>query len=72
MSIQSIHEKAKENPYIGPRPFGRNLYDQLRFFGRSFETEEILTQILSHSLVLIYAQSGAGKTSILNASVIPE
>src|SRR5215207_1979047 len=72
MAIQSIQEKIKDNPYIGPRPFGRNLYDTLRFFGRRYETEEILTQILSHQLVLIYAPSGAGKTSILNANVIPE
>src|SRR5215204_4986491 len=72
MAIQSIQEKIKDNPYIGPRPFGRTLYDQLRFFGRNYETEEILTLILSHQLVLIYAQSGAGKTSILNANVIPE
>jgi tetratricopeptide (TPR) repeat protein len=70
--MQVDQRKIKENPFIGPRPFGRNLYDQLRFFGRKYETEEILTQILSHQLVLIYAQSGAGKTSILNANVIPE
>lgn len=64
--------KIKKNPFIGPRPFGRNYEDQLLFFGRNYETEEIVTLILSHQLVLIYAQSGTGKTSILNANVIPE
>jgi YVTN family beta-propeller protein len=70
--MQVDQKKIKENPFVGPRPFGRNPDDQLLFFGRSYETEEILTLILSHQLVLIYAQSGTGKTSILNANVIPE
>ena len=35
------------------------------------ETNEILSLIFAHQLVLIYAQSGAGKTSILNAQVTP-
>src|SRR5215470_14653600 len=60
------------DPYIGPRPFGRNREDEDRFFGREQETDEIITLISSHQILLIYAQSGAGKTSILNAQVIPE
>ena len=65
IDIQSLE------PYIGPRSFNRNLKDQKRFFGRDYETEEIVSLISSHKLVLIYAQSGAGKTSIFNAQVIP-
>jgi len=64
----------KENapdPYVGPRPFERNPDDKKRFFGRDKETDEILSLIFSHPIVLIYAQSGAGKTSIFNACVIP-
>ena len=72
MEMQSKQEQVKENPYVGPRPFGRDPEDQNRFFGRNQETEEIVTLIFSHQLVLIYAQSGAGKTSVLNAQVIPE
>ena len=60
IDIQSLE------PYIGPRSFNRNLKDQKRFFGRDYETEEIVSLISSHKLVLIYAQSGAGKTSIFN------
>ena len=59
------------DPYIGPRPFKRDIEDQKRFFGRDDETDEIVSLILGHKLVLIYAQSGAGKTSILNAKVTP-
>jgi YVTN family beta-propeller protein len=59
-------------PFIGPRPFSRTEEDQKRFFGRDNESGEIVSLIASHKLVLIYAQSGAGKTSIFNAKVIPQ
>jgi hypothetical protein len=67
-------ERNKENaldPYVGARPFTRDLDDQKRFFGRDDETDEIISLILSHRLVLIYAPSGAGKTSIFEAQVAP-
>ena len=57
-------------PYIGPRPFGDSLEDQKRFFGRDYEAEEIISLIMAHDTVIIYAQSGAGKTSIINAQII--
>jgi YVTN family beta-propeller protein len=60
------------DPFIGPRPFSRELEDQFRFFGRDDETEEIISLILGHKAILIYAQSGAGKTSIFEAEVVPE
>jgi YVTN family beta-propeller protein len=60
------------NPFIGPVPFSRDELDQKRFFGRDYESEEIISLILGHRLVLIYAQSGAGKTSIINAKIAPE
>jgi hypothetical protein len=66
-----VTEEEQEiiDPFIGPRPFRRE--DQKLFFGRDKETNEILSLIFAHQLVLIYAQSGAGKTSILNAQVTP-
>jgi WD40 repeat protein len=59
------------NPYIGPRPFERRLSDEQRFAGRDREAEEIMAYILGHPVVLVYAQSGAGKTSLFNAQIIP-
>ena len=59
------------NPYVGPRPFERTARDQERFFGRDQETQEIVSLMFSHPLVLIYAQSGAGKTSLFNARIAP-
>jgi hypothetical protein len=49
------------NPYVGPRPFERKERDF--FFGRDLESIQIISLILSNPLVLIYSQSGAGKTS---------
>ncbi|XCN75363.1 MAG: WD40 repeat domain-containing protein [Candidatus Electrothrix aestuarii] len=57
------------NPYIGPRSFTREQRD--RFFGRSREARNLLSLVISERLVLFYAQSGAGKTSLLNTSLIP-
>ena len=57
-------------PYVGPRPFESD--DRDIFFGREREADDLLSLIIAHDVVLIYAQSGAGKTSLLNARLIPE
>lgn len=58
-------------PYVGPRPFERTETDQKRFFGRDDEASELLSRITAHSAVLLYSQSGAGKTSLINAKLTP-
>jgi cytochrome c-type biogenesis protein CcmH/NrfG len=58
-------------PYIGPRPFEREDADKGRFFGRHREARELLSRIIAHSALLLYSQSGAGKTSLINAKLIP-
>lgn len=58
-----------QNPYVGPRPFERD--DQDRFFGRDREANDLLSLIVANRVVVLYAQSGAGKTSLLNAQVAP-
>lgn len=58
-------------PYIGPRPFERDDAEKGRFFGRHREARELLSRIIAHSAVLLYSQSGAGKTSLINAKLIP-
>ena len=59
----------RPNPYVGPRPFGER--DQNNFFGRDDEARQLTGLIIAHRAVLLYAQSGAGKTSLLRAKVIP-
>src|SRR5215831_9923848 len=58
-----------QSPYVGPRPFTTK--DREIFFGRNQEAIELTSLIKAHPEVLLYAQSGAGKTSLLFAQVIP-
>ena len=60
---------ADQTPYVGPRPFGRNEKDL--FFGRDRETRDLCSLVVAHPIVLLYAASGAGKSSLLNAGLIP-
>jgi WD40 repeat protein len=57
------------NPYIGPRAFEEK--DSENFFGRSREIRELASLVIAHRAVLFYAQSGAGKTSLLQAGLLP-
>jgi len=56
-------------PFVGPRPFKRE--DASLFFGRTDEADELLSLVIAEREVLLYAQSGAGKTSLLNAGLRP-
>src|ERR1700680_212097 len=61
---------ADNNPYVGPASFGEN--DRGRFFGRDDEARELSYLLIARPAVLLYAQSGAGKTSLLQAKVVPD
>jgi len=56
-------------PYVGPKPFGTE--DADRFFGRDRESQELAAMVQAHPIVVLYSQSGAGKTSLLNARLVP-
>ncbi|HEV2912298.1 MAG TPA: hypothetical protein VGX92_03180 [Pyrinomonadaceae bacterium] len=62
--------KIGTNPYVGPRPFEKD--EKLLFHGRDGEANELFSLISAHPVVLFYSQSGAGKTSLLNARIVPE
>ena len=59
---------TRPNPYPGPRSFqqGEQLY------GRERETAELLDLLIAERIVLLYSPSGAGKTSLVQAALIPE
>ncbi len=57
--------------YPGTRPFSELREDQQRFFGRGWEGEQLYLRVLSVRLLLQFAKSGLGKTSLLNASLFP-
>ncbi len=60
----------KHNPYVGPRPYKRE--DQENFYGRTREARDLRSLLLAERVVLFYAPSGAGKSSLLNANIIPD
>lgn len=62
-------DSERGNPYVGMRPFEEADGDY--FYGRERESRQLTSLIVAHRVVLFYAQSGAGKTSLLQASVIP-
>lgn len=41
------------------------------FFGRDLEIEEVFSKIVSTRLLIIYGKSGTGKSSLVNAGIIP-
>jgi WD40 repeat protein len=57
------------NPYIGPNPFTTD--NRQYFFGRDEETAILRGLVLVRRATLLFAQSGAGKSSLLNAGLIP-
>jgi hypothetical protein len=60
----------QNNPYVGPRFFEQTEHE--RFFGRDEEIQILAGLALARRAVLFYAQSGAGKSSLLRAGLIPE
>ncbi len=61
--------RARISPFVGPRPFQNE--DSEWFFGREREARELEAIVISKPLVLFYAQSGAGKTSLINTKLVP-
>jgi WD40 repeat protein len=55
------------NPYVGPRPFktGETLY------GRDGELHDLSNLLIAGRIVLLYSPSGAGKSSLVQAGLIP-
>ncbi|MGH8902196.1 MAG: hypothetical protein ACRDYA_11070 [Egibacteraceae bacterium] len=58
----------RANPYVGPRAFERG--EQL--FGRDQEVANLVDLVIAERIVLLYSPSGAGKTSLLRASLAPQ
>ena len=58
---------GRRNPYVGPRAFttGEMLY------GRGRELKSLLNLLIAERIVLLYSPSGAGKTSLIQAALIP-
>ncbi|MBX0331190.1 WD40 repeat domain-containing protein [Oscillochloris sp. ZM17-4] len=55
------------NPYIGARPFRRSE----KIYGRAREARDLLSLLVGDRIVLLNSPSGAGKTSLIQAAIIP-
>ena len=67
--IPSEAYSAPDQPYPGLRPFREN--EQRLFFGRDRQIKEILQRLERSSFAVVIGGSGSGKSSIVNAGVIP-
>ena len=56
-----------DNPYVGPRPFHKG--ELLR--GRDREAQGLADKLMGERIVLLHSPSGAGKTSLIQASLVP-
>jgi len=67
------HEKRKWyefNPYKLLDSYNEN--DKEYFFGRDEDVTELLELVYRHNIVVLFGESGTGKTSVLNAGLIPK
>jgi len=58
------------SPYPGPRPFTAAERD--RFFGRAREVQDLAALVIAQPVSVLHGPSGAGKTSLICAGVVPE
>ena len=68
-AINRDSTSALLNPYPGLRPFAET--EQRLFFGRTYQVGEILQRLERTSFAVVTGGSGSGKSSIVNAGVIP-
>ena len=57
------------NPFVGLRPFRSD--EALLFFGRRQQTMELLTRLHNTHFVAVVGSSGCGKSSLIQAGLIP-
>ncbi|MCK9212235.1 MAG: HEAT repeat domain-containing protein [Ignavibacteriaceae bacterium] len=71
--LKSTREKTNDwkkiNPYKELQAYAES--DKEYFFGRKGEIEELLTKIYKYNIVGLFGESGTGKTSLVNAGLIP-
>ncbi|GGM41477.1 hypothetical protein GCM10012275_10600 [Longimycelium tulufanense] len=66
----SAEATATESPYVGLAAFGTA--DADRFFGRECLVDNLTCQLRSGRFLALFGASGAGKSSLLRAGLIPQ
>lgn len=67
MTEAEASSHASGKPYVGACP----IEPGQPFFGREAETADLISRLVARRIVLLYSPSGAGKTSLIQAGVIP-
>src|SRR3984957_14751638 len=58
-----------ESPWLGLRPFTEGAREY--FFGRDAEVRDIFQRVVHKPLTVLFGRSGLGKTSLLQAALVP-
>ncbi len=59
-----------ERPFLGLKSFEQK--QKAQFGGRDQEVKELFEQVENNPTTVVFGKSGIGKTSVLNAGLIPE
>ena len=59
-----------QKPYKGLQPYEEQ--DSDNFYGRDHEARILMDKILTNKLTLLFAASGVGKSSLLQAGIMPK
>lgn len=62
-------QPATSNPYPGLRPF--STAESSLFFGREEQCDELLSRLATRKLVAVVGSSGGGKSSLVQAGLLP-
>lgn len=65
--LKLVDPAVTEEPFKGPIPLGRGD----RIYGRDRDIASLTHALVAERIVLLYSPSGAGKTSLINAGIIP-
>jgi HEAT repeat protein len=60
---------SKRNPFLELFPYEEAHTEY--FFGREKEITEVVERVYQHNLILLYGESGVGKTSLIQAGISP-
>src|ERR1700720_3058002 len=61
---------SSESPWLGLRPFTEGAREY--FFGRDAEVRDIFQRVVHKPLTVLFGRSGLGKTSLLQAALVPK
>ncbi|MGC1377644.1 MAG: hypothetical protein WA821_15525 [Anaerolineales bacterium] len=62
-----MNTPVPNNPYVGPRPIKKGE----PFFGREREIRSLAALLMAERIVLLHSPSGAGKSSLIQAGLMP-